>query len=203
MRWILGLFFLGTVQTFAYSAKEGNVTASLGPFFHKTRFESSSAGANSPYLGGESLIVNGDINSVGAIEFGIFHMNKIFFREQGPNLLSEMTEMMHVTMGYRRYLNPALSTSLSFFSSYSMGDVTVVHNDFTSANQIDSSARDITEYGFDWAVQTELYSHGTFAVILDGRYSLSLTSKPNEKSDHYGVILGVRFLAQEKPAAKP
>ena len=79
-----------------------------------------------------------------------------------------------------------------------MGDPKIIHSTFAAGAEIDTSARDTTEYGFDWAVQGDIWSNDKMAVIAETRYSLSVTSKEKEKSDHYGLMLGIRYLIQEK-----
>lgn len=196
----LGLIFLlsFTSTIFAYSPKEGNVTATLGSFFYKTQFEGSDTGAKSPYFGDLGLIVNGDINSKGSLEIAMFHMQKIFVREFAGNYISEKTELMHITMGYRRWLSSYFSASMALFSSYSIGDPQIIHNDFSSGNQIDTSARDITEYGLDFSLQAEVWQQEPFSAIIDTRYSFSVTNKPNERANHYGIFLGLKYFIQEK-----
>ena len=84
-----------------------------------------------------------------------------------------------------------------------MGDPTILHNDFTPGNEIDTSATDTTEYGFDFSLQTELWQNDLNSVILDLRYSRSVTNKSSEDADHYGILIGYRYLLQEKkPGAK-
>ena len=125
-------------------------------------------------------------------------MNKQYFRNLGSQYQGEETEEIHITMGYRYWVFPSFSIGLAFSSAYSMGDVRELHNDFRPATTIDTSASDRVEYGFDLSLQTELYSWDRFAVTLDGIYSLSVTGKPNEKADHYGALIGLRYFIQEK-----
>ncbi len=145
----------------------------------------------------------GDFSDKGSLEIGIFYMRKHFYRLLTPSLVGERAEIMHVTMGYRRWLASRLSASLAIYSSYSIGQAIQVYNDFSTGTDFDTSARDITEYGFDLAVQTELWQKPYWSVILDTRYSVSLTKKEHESSDHYGALIGLRYLVQEKnPASK-
>jgi len=112
--------------------------------------------------------------------------------------VTEQTQLMHITMGYKRWLNERFAVSLAFFSSYSMGDPKIVHNDFAPGDEPTTSARDTTEYGFDLALQSELWQKDRIALILDSRYSRSLTNKPSESADHYGFLLGIRYFVQDK-----
>jgi len=182
----------------AYEAEEGKVSAILGPYTTRTDFRESASGARAPWVQGEGLIVQGDANSRGALEIGMFHMNKFFFREKSGKYLAEETELVQFTMGYRWWLSPVFSAGLSFYSTYSIGDKVVAHNDFATSETPDTSASDITEYGFDLSMQAELWASGRYALVLDTRYSPSVTSKPGEESNHYGAMIGLKYLIQEK-----
>ena len=194
----LFLIFFISEKTFAYTAKEGNVSAIFGPFFYKTSFAGSASGATSPDLSGVALMTIGDISDHGSLEIAIFYLNKIYFRERYGNYLAEKTQLIHVTMGYRYWITSYLSTSLSFFSAYSLGDVEVTHSDFHGVNEPTTSARDKTEYGFDGALQAEVWSHDRYAAVIDLRYSRSVTSQEHENADHYGAFLGLCYFIQEK-----
>lgn len=194
---IAALVFSGTAG--AYVAEEGKVTATLGPTLTKTDFRTTRTGATSPYLGGLGLMVLGDINPRGSLEIAMFFMNKRYLREQAGRFVAEQTQLTHVTMGYRRWLSEDLSVSLSLFSAYSMGEPHLVHSDFPLNSRPDTSATDYTEYGFDLSFQAELWRWATHkAILLDARYSLSLTGKDNERANHYGVMLAFRYLIQKK-----
>ncbi len=189
---------LAPTQVSAYSPKEGNVLGSLGFILHRTNFETSHSGARAPWSGGIALVANGDVSDVGQLEVGLFHINKQYFRDVAAMYVGEVTEALHITMGYRRWVTSTFSVALAFSSAYSMGDVRELHNDFTPSPGIDTSARDSVEYGIDLSLQTELYSWPRYAIVLDGIYSLSVTGKPNEKADHYGAMIGLRYFIQEK-----
>lgn len=198
-KWIIFFIFLTLSQlAWAYLPEPGNVTATLGSTVYKTDFRNSITGATSPFLGGVGLLAVGDIDTHGSLEIGLFDMHKIYFRQQEGQFIAEEKEVVHITMGYRRWLNSYLSTSLTFYSSYSLGAPTIVHSDFPPGTEIDTSARDTTEYGFDIALQSEVWNQEKFAVIADVRYSLSVTNKSHENSNHYGLFLGLRYLIQEK-----
>ncbi len=194
---LISIFFISE-KTFAYTAKEGNVSAIFGPFFYKTSFAGSTSKATSPDLSGLTLMAIGDISDHGSLEIGIFYLNKIYLRERYSNYLAEKTQLIHITMGYRYWLNSYLSTSLSFYSAYSLGDVEVTYSDFRGVNEPTTSARDKTEYGFDGALQAEVWSSDRYAAVIDLRYSRSVTSQEHENADHYGALVGLRYFIQEK-----
>ncbi|MBL7545212.1 MAG: hypothetical protein JNL11_15445 [Bdellovibrionaceae bacterium] len=193
------IFFWGLISTgWSYTPKEGNVTANIGPFIYKTNFRGSDSGVQSQILSGTGLLVNGDINDRGALEIGLFHMNKYFFREKDGLYKAENTDLIHITMGYRRFISSLISVSLSLYSSYSLGDPHTSANEFPADQDVDTSARDITEYGFDIAAQYELWSLDRFSIVTDLRYAYSMTNKLNERSDHYGAFISLRYFVQDK-----
>lgn len=182
----------------AYDPKEGNIAAILGPFVSRTDYQGSDTGAKAPYFGDIGLIALGDVNERGALEIGLFHLHKIYFREQNAKTMAEKVELIHITMGYRRWLTPYFSASMAFSSSYPMGRPQIIHSDFAPGSEIDTSARDTVDYGFDFSLQGELWSKNRYAVVADARYGLSVTNKQDEKGNHYGLMLGLKYLIQEK-----
>jgi hypothetical protein len=197
------LTLVPTAESFAYTPKEGNVSAILGLGRYRTRFSTPDSGVDAANMGALSLMAIGDVSDHGSLELGIFFMNKIYLRELDNKFIAEKTQVMHITMGYRRWWAPYLSSSVSFYSSYSMGDLETVHNDF-GADRPDTSATDKVEYGCDLALQGEFWSQDRLALIGDIRYSRSVTPKDHEDGDHYGVLIGIRYFIQEKQhVAKP
>lgn len=199
---IVAALLLHSISSLAYAPTEGHVTSYFGPYLYKTNYTYSKPEIHSPELGGLGLVVNGDVNDKGSLEIGFFQINKIYVREDSGNFIAEQTALTHITMGYRRWFSEYFSTSLTFFSAYSMGSPKIIHSDFSVGSEIGTSARDTTEYGFDFAAQTELYSMQNYVVVLDARYSKSITNKKNENADHYGVMLGLRYTIQGKSAGK-
>lgn len=203
-KFIIFLFAVGlAVTASAYTPKEGSVTGTFGPYLTKTNFSGSASGAKASVFGGPGIVAVGDISDHSGLEVAMFYMPKMFFRDTGGLFIAEKIQMLQVTMGYRRWLSPYVSTSLALYSTYAIGDEEIVHSDFTPPNAIDTSARDRTEYGFDWAIQGELMSWERSAIVLDVRYSLSATPKKDEKGDHYGLMLGYRHLFKEKKGKAP
>lgn len=183
----------------AYTPSEGNVSAYIGPFGYRTNFSGSETGAKNPDAQlGLGLVALGDINKSGSLEIALILMEKIYFREDQERYQVEKSRVTHIAMGYRRWFGEYFSSSLTFYSAYNMGDVTVLHSDFAPGTEITTSASDITEYGFDLAVQNEVWKTEQYAVVVDARYSKSVTSKSGEKGDHYGLLIGVQYQLQEK-----
>ena len=154
--------FIFTLTAQGYDAEDGNITVTGGPFVYKTLFRDTDAGAKSGFHGDFGLIANGDLNDKGSLEIAMFHMNKLYSRDENGKSQVEQTQVMHISMGYRRWLHPYLSGALGFYSAYPMDDTKVVHTDFAPGTEITTSARDKTEYGFDFSVQCELWHNDTF-----------------------------------------
>lgn len=200
---IAAIFFIfcliiSSSSVFAYVPSEGNVAASFGPLVYRTNFAGSGSEVKSPVMSDFGFVVDGDVNDRGSLEIAMFHMNKLYFRDLGGSFVTEQAELMQIEMGYRRWLNTQISTGVTFFSTYSIGDPKTIHNDFAPANVLDTSARDITEYGLDLSIQAEIWAKEKAAVTLDARYAASVTNRPNERGDHYGIFLAYRYLVQEK-----
>lgn len=183
--------------SFAYTAKEGNVTATFAPYFYQTRFQPTDSGARSPILGGFGLIILGDAYEKGSLEIGLFQTDKVYLREQSGKYLEQQVKLLQVTMGYRWWLSKIWSASLTFSSSYPMGDPITIHNDFISGNKPTTSAEDLTEYGVDLSLQYEFWQRNRWGAISDIRYHHSFTSKTREYGDHQGILIGLRYLIQE------
>lgn len=190
------LLILFSLNAAAYEPKEGNVSAIIGFFSSQTIYNPPSD-VNNPKLGGVGLIALGDISDKGNLEISMLHMKKIFYREQGINLLAERSDFMHISMGYRYWMTHYFSAGLAFYSAYSMGSPRIVTNTLQS-NGLTTSAQDKTEYGFDFSLMGEVWSHNRFALVLDGKYSHSVTAKENEYANSYLFLLGVRYFIQEK-----
>lgn len=182
----------------AYSPKEGNISATFGPYFYKTDYSPQETKRKNSLKPGFGLIANGDISDYGALEVAMIHMDKLFFIKQGDFLIAEQTQLIHVTMGYRYWFSKYFSSALGLYSSYALGEKTIVYNGFPSGEAPRTSANDITEYGLDMALTSELWTKKQTSVNFEARYSWSLTSKDYEKSDHYGFLLALRYLIQEK-----
>ena len=194
---IFFLLSMPILKAFAYEPQEGNVTAIIGPFASRTDYPGSDS-IKAPWFGGVGLIVQGDINKKGALEIAMFHMQKAYFRQTGPLLLAEKVELMHITMGYRHWISPLYSASLALSSSYPMNEKSILHNDFPLNQPADTSTSDTVDYGFDLSLQAELWNSDRYSVVTDVRYGLSVTDKPDEKGSHYGILIGFKYLIQEK-----
>lgn len=187
-----------TLPANSYVAQEGNISLYAGPLLNKTNFKTTASGLQAPDNTGLGLVVLGDVNSTGSLEIGLFYFSKLYLVEQRGQFLAEETNLAHITMGYRRWLSSHLALSAAFASGYSVGDVQVVHNTITDGSLVNTSARDVTEYGLDLTISGFIELKKNMSVVLDARYSHSLTAKSGEKADHFMLMLGLHQFVQEK-----
>lgn len=197
---IYAFFFLvGIDRAQAYEPKTGNITATLGPIASQLNMNRKPKGTNNPIMGGFGIVANGDLSHSNSLETAIFYSPRLYYRTHDDFEVIEKVKRVHITLGHRWYLNRYLSTSAGFFSSYAIGDSQPY---FTNKPQdpnniIDTSADDLTEYGVDLAVQSDIWFDKKIAVVAEARYSVGLTPKSNESTDHYALMLGIRYLVQQ------
>lgn len=192
-------FLTWSAQSAAYTPEEGKVNAILGPYYFRTNFEGSKQGAVASNKTGAALIAIGDVSDHGSLEIGVFMMRKQYFREYHGGYVGAETSLVHITTGYHFWHTPYFSSSLAFFSAYPIGDAEIIHNSVPpGGDPVDTSVSDNAEYGIEASLQGELYSSGRYALVLEARYAFSLTHKNSESADHYGALLGLRYLIQEE-----
>lgn len=196
----LSILSLVAKSALAYIPQRGNVNATLGPYVFKTNYDGAKESENVANVG-LGLVANGDVSNKGSLEIAAIYMDKVYFREDGAKTVAEETQLMHITMGYRRWWGSSFSSSLALYTSYPMGDVLVLHNDFTEAEDVTTTARTTTETGLEFALQGEIWSQERYAIIAEGRYSYSLTKKSGEYADQFGGSIGLRYFIQSSVAA--
>lgn len=192
-------FFFSASTTFAYEPAEGQVSVIAGPIIYQTHQTLNSDLFKAPVRGGLGLLVIGDISDRSAVEVELLLMRKNYYRRDQNFYASEETDTVHMALGYRRYFSSYFSGALDFYSAYAAGDPVTNYNDSNPAQPLDTSAHDMTEYGFEASLMGEIYTiNNLWAVTTDLRYAKSLTSKSNENGDHFSFMLGIRYLLQEK-----
>ncbi|MBC7457926.1 MAG: hypothetical protein H7235_06585, partial [Bdellovibrionaceae bacterium] len=92
------LAFIFNNSAYAYSAADGNITITAGSFIYRTIFPDTINGVTSGYHGDFGLILNGDLDDKGSLEIAMFHMNKIYSREEDAKTQVEQTQVMHISM---------------------------------------------------------------------------------------------------------
>jgi hypothetical protein len=193
---LLVLLLLVSPLCFGHKPADGMVHATLGP--HGFLTDARQPGSY-PMLSGIGLLAEADLYDKGGVELGIFHMRKIYVMHGPWPEFAEQVKRIHIASGYRHWFTNRFSGGILFFSAYTMGDP----QSFRGTSSGDkSSAFDVTEYGFDFSVQAEPFQMGKFSIIVDTRYSYSLTPKVSERSNHYGAFVGLKYLVQEKSTAK-
>jgi len=142
------------------------------------------------------LIAEADVTRYGGLEIALFYIRQRYVQERDGRILKHRVKRIHITTGYRHWFTKWYSAAAAFSSSYSMGDADVLRDDFTNRNRPTTSAGDTTEYGIDFSMQAEPWSRGRYAVVVDARYNFSLTPKPKEDANHYGLFVGVKYFIQ-------
>lgn len=183
-------------QSLGHVPADGKVHATLGPFALQTQPRHHAFA--SPFLGGAGLIVEGDIDYNGGIEIALFYLQQLYSIERENLVVTEKSQRMNVTMGYRHWFTHHVSGAVAFFSSYSMGEGHIVRNDFGSVAPPKTSAHDMTEYGFDFSIQIEPWRKDRFSFIIDARYSQCVTQKEGEDENYFGVLAGIKYFVQSR-----
>jgi hypothetical protein len=194
--WVFLLLTLFSFVCQAHVPTEGKISASLGPFLHRTHNLSSQNRGYSPFLVGAGLLVEGDVDGSGGVEIGLFYNHKTYLRQFSDGQIVEKVHKVTVPIGYRHWFSESFSAALLFSTSYSMGDYVVVFSD-TLSNET-TSAREITEYGFEPSFQWEFWRDNQFALVADGRYFISANSKSGEDANQFELLFLVKYLVQEK-----
>jgi hypothetical protein len=187
-------------QAFAHEPADGSIWASLGPF--ALQAHPRNHGFDNPLLGGFGLIAEGDLNKNGGIEISAFYLNQEFSLEQNGKSIEEIGHRVYIVSGYRMWATPKFSGELGFFSSYSIGSGRVLHNQL-GGDPPETSAHVITAYGFDLSAQWEAWHQDRYAAIVDARYSYSVTSRPGEDSNFYGILVALKYYVQNPDMPPP
>ncbi len=196
---ILILFLIVYEPAGAYVPKEGNVHAVLGAYNAQTVYRNSQNKPSPvPIFSGFSLMAQGDASDKGNLEICINYFNKLYFREDSGNYLSERIQFLQITMGYRYWLNNYWSTALAFASGYPLGDPQTSISYLPNDSTFETSAHDPSEAGADMSLAYDVWNKEPYSVVVDLRYTYSFTSRSGESADNFGVIVGLRYLIQEK-----
>lgn len=184
--------------TYAYIPQEGNATATYSLIMYRTEFYEGPSSAKSPYLLDFGLVANGDLNSNSSIEVSIFHLNKIFFRTQNSQVLSEKTQSIQIITAYRFWLNSEWATGLGLSSLFPIGDVHTQSDSGNLKQNYTTSASETVNNGLDFFIEKEIITNSDFSITLNLHYNYSISAKENENSNQYGLVLGYRRIVQKK-----
>jgi len=180
-------------QAIAHEPVEGKIHAAVGPYLmHALPYHHEFA---SPFNGGIGILAEGDIDNHGGIEIGMFYFPQYFSITRDNSEFTERAHRVYITMGYRHWFSERFSAALAFFSSYAIGEAEQIHNDFGGSPPF-TSAHDMTEYGFDASVQYEFWHVERFSLLVDARYSYSLTPKSGEDQNFIAVLAALKYFVQ-------
>lgn len=196
MKLLLLILIFIPLKTIAYSPSEGNVTAAFGAILTRTEFYGKVGSASNPFFGGFGMSVLGDLDDRGSLELNLFHTNKVFFASNETSLVAEQTQVVHAGMGYRRWMNESVSLGLVFYSAYPMGGVNRVGFEGDPNSLPLTSASDKVDYGFDISIRKDFLENENRTFIGELKYSLPVTSKPQENQKAFTVFLGIKIQIQ-------
>lgn len=183
-------------MAYTYSPSKGQITATFGPCLVQPYWPYP-PGDLAPWSGGVSLIVNGDLNAQDSLEIGLANYHKLYLINLDDGPISEKTEVLHITMGYRHWLANFISVSASLYTDYPHGEVQLQHAQSNPTASTETSAHRNVNYGIDLSAQAELTRWSTSSLILDARYSRALTKKANEFADNYNMMIGLKYIIQD------
>jgi hypothetical protein len=188
-----------SLRAAAHTPADGDIYAMPGAFTYLTHPVNHNW--KSPLVLGPALIAEADLNKHGGLEIAMFYLNNPFTNKIDGNVLTERLKRIYISTGYRHWFNPRVSGAVGFASSYAMGNPVILRDDFANQKNPGTSAHDITEYGIDLSLQYEFWSGGRFHAVVDGRYGLSLTPKTGEDSNHFGVLVGMKYFVQSRQSS--
>jgi hypothetical protein len=197
------LVFVGLLpRAHAHIPEEGMVWATVGPLVNRTFESPQGPGEIAKYYNGFGLMVEGDTSKHGGIELGLFHLERQYHLKYKGDFLVQRVNRIHAPIGYRWWHGDKFSTMLGIYSSYRMGDVVEVVRPASIDKSVETSAEeDLCEYGLDFSLQWELLRIDRYAGVLDWRYSYVLSENAHESSDHFTLLVGLKYLIQSKTIA--
>ena len=181
---------------YGHSPSVGKVLATAGPYVHQVQEVHVHDNDSSPADLGFGILGEGDLSTKGGLEMGFFYGTKTYEHGIGGGEIAERVNKLSVPVGFRYWIDPKFSACLAFNASYTMGVPKVIFN--TAPPGADTSARSITEYGIDFSGQWEPWSNDKFAAVIDARYFYSLTAEKAEDGNQFAVLIGLKYLIQEK-----
>jgi hypothetical protein len=185
------LAFLLVFQTsLAHEPIAGQGRMSFGAM--SNRFIDSPSPIQTPSTFGGGITGEIDIGGRGGIEVSMFYYESQFVVQQSTNFLVEKSHHIYIPIGYRYWLTDKFSFGTNFYAAYRIGKWTEVYRSPGISTDAVTSAQDITEYGFDFAIGIDLFTADKFAVFLDSRYVMPTTDKPDENSRAYIFFLGYK-----------
>lgn len=182
---------LATSLAFSHEPGTGEGRMTIGVM--SNRFIDSPAPIQTPTTFGAGITGEIDVGGRGGLEVGMFYYDGQYAVNRADLWLVERSTHIYIPIGYRYWLSNKLSFATSFYASFRIGKWTEIYRDPGITSDAVTSAQDITEYGFDFSISTDLYMGDKYTLVLDSRYLLPTTDKPDENSRAYVFLLGVKY----------
>jgi hypothetical protein len=175
---------------------EGKILGTLGPYINQTQTDYTQGTYAPPQLG-FGILAEGDLGLHGGLEIDLFYYQKIYQRVFANGVVVSKVGRLEVPIGYRYWLNSHFSGALTFSNAIAVGSPEIVTSNVSGDQS--TSANSLSDYGFNLSVQWEFWSNDTFALLIDGRYTYSISTNPGEDANEFGGLLGLKYTVQEGP----
>lgn len=195
---IIGCLMFGCLATpiSAHQPVDGDIYASFGALTYMTH--SLDHSFVNPPLVSPGIVVEGDLTKDGGLEVSFFYLRNPYSLKKDGKTLVERVKRLSISTGYRHWFTDKFSMASSLFTTYTMGDAKVIHDEFLPGDAPPTSARDASKYGIDLSVQYEPLRIERYSLIIDGRYAYLFTSKQHEDASHFGVFVAVKYFMQSR-----
>ena len=197
--YIVNVFLLSTLlfslKAWPHQPNPGRGMMSIGPLI--SRSVDSPTPIASPTFWGLGLIGEMDLSSNGGLEVALMYNENQYAVISGTSeYLVERAHRLSIPLGYRHWFSKSFSLAISFYSAYRIGAWSQLYRSPALSANINTSARDVTEFGFDFSLQADIWHSKDYTVFLDSRFLSPSTDKFGENSRAYVFILGAKYQVQ-------
>lgn len=197
--YIVNVFLLFTLifshTAWSHQPNPGRGMMSVGPL--ASRSVDSPTPISSPTFWGLGIIGEMDLSTNGGLEVALmYNENQYAVLSNNTEYLVERAHRLSIPLGYRHWFTKNFSLAISFYSAYRIGAWSQLYKSSALPSNINTSARDITEFGFDFSLQADLWQSKDYIVFLDSRFLSPSTDKFGENSRTYVFILGAKYQMQ-------
>lgn len=199
---IIGFLKLLFFSSLCKAEQNPGMRLSAGPYFYKTMYESSYQDVMDSFHTGFAIVGEAASAESGSIEASIILMKKNYYRESSTGYVIESLPRVYLSLGYRYWFFSRLSMALSLGSNYSLGSYKREKTFGTGVDDLETSARDTTDYLLDVSLQVVLWKSKKDNVVLDTRYAKNFTTRADENANHIATMILYRRNIAFNPEVK-
>jgi hypothetical protein len=182
----------------AHIAETGKVYTSFGPAIFQTH-SIQTQNWLSPHVGG-GIQAEADVDPYGGPIAEFYYYPKYYERVVGGGLTVSTVNKLDIALGYRYWFAPIFAVQLAVTSSYSNGPSQIISS--TSAGDQNTLASKTADFGMTIGIQVEPLSVEQFSLIVDARYTQSLSANPGEDANQFMGFLGLKFVTYQRQQAE-